>query len=109
MNTYEDKYKNKQIHAQCATCGKDIYPHWKYCQEHTGRNILLDMDINKFGVSLNKKENDRLWALLEDEMKAHALLKEQYARLQDNFEMVLHHGVREYIDELSTYMRSRQG
>lgn len=32
------------IPSKCSTCGKPIYPHWKYCQEHTRGNILLDMD-----------------------------------------------------------------
>lgn len=32
------------IPGKCSTCGRDVFPHWKYCQEHTRGNILLDMD-----------------------------------------------------------------
>ena len=95
------------IPAKCSTCGKPIYPHWKYCQEHTRGNILLDMDTAKpKRVSLFKQENERLWRLLEEEMKAHAILKEQYARLQDNFHDLAEYGVSWYITKLSSKARN---
>jgi len=90
--------------SHCVTCGKDIFPHWKYCQEHTKNNILLDMDVNKFGVPLCKQENDRVWAMLENEMKEHALLKEQYEKLQYNYELLYRHGFEKFIEkQLSTH------
>ena len=61
--------------------------------------------INKKGVSLCKQENDRVWRLLEDEMKAHAELKEQYAQLQENFHKLAESGIRKVLYDLSTQTR----
>lgn len=97
--------RNNYQPANCATCNKEIFPHWKYCQEHTKNNIILDMDVNKFGVSLCKQENDRVWKLLEAELKAHAELKEQYAQLQENFHKLAESGIRKVLYDLSTQTR----
>ena len=97
------EYENRNG-CKCARCGKPIYPHWKYCREHSLVSILLDMDVtNKKRVPLHKQENDRVWKLLEDEMKAHAKLKEQYARLQENFYTLAQKGITKMIYELSTH------
>lgn len=78
------------IPNKCSTCGIATYPHWKYCQEHTRGNILLDMDIQY--RSLARREQDRLEKRLDalerafvNELHDHQLLKEQYETLLDNF------------------------
>lgn len=78
------------IPNKCSTCGKSIYPHWKYCQEHTRGNILLDMDIQY--KSLARREQDRLEKRLDaletayvNEHHDHQKLKLQYETLLDNF------------------------
>lgn len=74
----------------CKTCNKPIYPHWKYCQEHTRGNILLDMDTQY--ISKAVQEQKRLESRLSKIEKVyaiehadHQLLKEQYAKLQEDF------------------------
>lgn len=52
--------------------------------------------INKFGTTLNKQENDKLWRMLEEKMQENALLKEQIANVQGNFELLLKHGFEEW-------------
>ena len=78
---------------KCKVCGKDIFPHWKYCQEHTRGNILLDMDIQY--RSLARQEQARLEKRLEALERAyvhehhdHQKLKEQYDKLQENFNLL---------------------
>lgn len=55
------------------------------------------------GVSLCKQENERLWRLLEEEMKAHAKLKEQYAQSQDIISILVKHGVQKLLNNGYTH------
>ena len=80
----------------CKTCNKPIYPHWKYCQEHTRGNILLDMDTQYVSKAVQEKRLASRLSLFEKmytiEHADHQLLKEQYAELQDNFHTLARDG-----------------
>lgn len=56
----------------------------------------MDVNPKKIGVTLCKQENDRVWKLLEAEMKDHGDLKEQYAKLQDDFHELYRDGFEKY-------------
>ncbi len=80
----------------CKTCNKPIYPHWKYCQEHTRGNILLDMDTQYVSKAVQEKRLSSRLSLFEKmytiEHADHQLLKEQYAELQENFHTLARDG-----------------
>lgn len=90
---YERRNKNSN---KCLTCGIDIYPHWKYCQEHTRGNILLDMDTHYISKAVQEKRLSSRLSLFEKmyaiEHADHQLLKEQYAELQENFHTLARDG-----------------
>lgn len=91
---------------KCTVCGIAVFPHWKYCQEHTKGNILLDMDVNKKGVSLQKQEVKRWMTRWEQEAKDHARLKELYDTLQEDFLRLHKDGYEKFMrQQLSTPTR----